>query len=335
MSVAASIRAIALSLLLTLGFFGAILAVSERDNIRLHGPDRNRYNAIFNQEGRVHLATSGTSRGRRAMYAPYLAADLKEQVGIKKPVVYELSINSDGIDAQTSILRMLLENRKVDAIVMQLYYKGEFANITHPRYHQLGSLYDILFAPYDQNLEGNRLTNRALLIYRRISDTLDYCIDDIRACFATPSPEPKPARSFDDSPPKPVEPSKAQANLNRAKEAGTVFYHGPRNWKLDGVLNDRNRYFFDKLIALAEKKGTTVIAIDIPGSGRGQVDEQLATQIEAELGIDYLYPKQSELEQHYFDFYGDVGHVNLRGERYYRKRVIDHLNENAADIFGN
>lgn len=330
---------ILISLLLTSVFFASLLAVAERPSVRLQGTDRFRHDAIYKETGDIQVAMSGTSRSRRAHYAPYLAADLEREFGLKNPIVLDLSLVGDGIDAQTSILRMLLEERHVETVVMQLYYKGDRAKVTHPRYHQIGTLKDVLLAPFDKNpggdrfpdkarqKQGNALSRRAQLLYLRINGALDFCIERFSRCFA--ADQTRPAHWFDDSKPVTVTPEKLSEPLEDLAEAGTVFFRAPRDWELSTLLNARTNYFLTELINLANSKGTDVVLLDIPAVGMQPLDEDLAKEVEDTFGVSFLYPSREDLRDLYFNAYGDKAHVGLKGEAFYRELLIKHFRQDS------
>ncbi len=324
-----TLKAVGISLILTATFFGLILLVAERPNARLSGQYDYIYDKIYNQTGKVDIAASGGSRVARAIYGPYLKKSFDKTFSKSNSVALDLAFTGDGIDAQVSVLRMLVNQRDVDYLIIQLYDNGSRkTNLTHNSFYKIGSLRDILFAPYNQNQEGSRLSNRTREIYYRLSETLDRCVFPLTECFKKPKQEQ--ASSSDHLLPRSLNPQRARWLLNREKIAGTKFYQGERNWTIDTILNDRTRYFYEKLIADAKAHGTEVIVMDIPRGGMTAVEAKLAREIENNIGVKYIYPSNKELAVHYFEYYGDSGHVNLLGERFYRKKIIDYVKTQSA-----
>ena len=257
-------------------------------------------------------------------------ASLKTTGSLDEAVVYDLAINGDGIDAQLSILNMVLSHRKVDTALIHLYYRKDKNTVSHKNYYKIGTLSDLLQAPFDQNLDDvPNFLYRFEQIYKRISITIDNCTKHPKRCFGATAPIR--ARSFDPSEPKTVNPTAALLLTKERQKHESVFFKGVRQERYEELLNDRTAYFLKKVLEKAKAQGTNVVFMDIPAAGELQLDHSLVKAIESELKGKFISPTMKELKSLNFDAFGDTRHVNWKGEYFYRNKILTELYDSNVE----
>lgn len=311
-------------------FVFVLVCLTEAPSIRYHERYRSHYVEIYEREEPIDVVFAGSSRANRGFYISRLQEDLSRFYGGREPVLVKLAIAGQGTDAQTRLLLDLLEHRKVNLIFFQIDKAREKrrSKPTHRNLKKIGRLGDILFTPLPRMNFFERVTHRTELMYMRIAEMLDDCVS--RFSYCTPHREHDSLVIH----PRSTQMSELLRVVKKMKrDRGGDYFSGPlRKWSYKEKENFRTHYYINRLLEAARKHDTKVVLVDIPKFGWTQLDPGFVDAVKKEYGVDYLYlSKEVLLELGLGGGYGDHGHVNLKGEPFVRRLIVEYFMENYRE----
>jgi len=273
---------------------------------------------IFTQQGKINLATIGSSRSMRAFQAENLRENIESAFGYT-PVIFDLSRAYRDPGHMYVFAKDLFAQHEVDFLLVE--YKETGPQTVH-QFFDRTSTFSQIFESYNsqpslgwlsgiQNIVSflvDRSTQRfTKLIMGRMSRSCAIAKKEIKAKTTDPSPP-----WFINS-----------VLLKKQKERYDA------NWKekeshsiaIEDVAEERNNYYINKLVSLARDHNSEIFFYYIPPLYGKPLSQDFVDKFVFKFDAKLIQLSEKQLDRIYPEGYTDSTHMGWGGARMYMKEL--------------
>jgi len=273
-----------------------------------------QHDLIYNQTGVVDVAIIGSSSTQLGVGPEHISKAFSNEFG-KQAVVYDLSKGWRGQGIKYTIIRDLVENRKVKHLLIEanLAESGKY----HAHWYLVGRYNDFLKSIWYQQEEGINIP----AIFEVIKMPIDRIVDRITSIILDELSLPT---VIDDkrsaitsgcyAHEEPIDVKRLEERYASYKK----YYEGKTwSWNMNASHQLHDTGFFRELVKLANDNGATIHFYYVHERHYSRLEPKFTAVFEKNTGAKLFIPPESLVDSLEVDGYADPTHMRPRGRKLY------------------
>mgnify|MGYP003861049203 CR=1 FL=1 len=301
-----------------LGLLGSYFYWSDLSEVRYRKYYNGMHGMIYGQQGVVDVALMGASR-TQCMVGAREWGDALFGESAAQYVVYNLATSQRGKGFHYTVIRDLIEARKVARIIIDVNDTDKrAAYYVHPWYYLVARHRDIVRSVlFDTGRPWHTRVREGARIFlkKHASIVEDFLLGSI---YVAPSAARSAARTTDHLPANPIRP----INIARAMEGRQWSdLEAGFEWDLDAPLERRNTNFLEAIVKLAKQHRVKIDFLYVPKLMEPVLSSRMVAKLEARYGVRVLQPRNDQLRSLYPAAFADSGHGSAMGRQIFAELV--------------